>query len=474
MKRKWIWLPICLLVLLVAAGAVFLKQDQAPYTLTLDLTGDTVMVCEKGQTFQDPGAWALGTDNHGNVSQVEVVCAGQVDTQVPGVYRLQYQAQFHDRICTAYRDVHVVESLDPVITLIADPDSYTLPGQPYQEEGFSATDWRDGDITGLVQRTEENGIVTYTVTSSTGRTATVQRVIRYDDPAGPELELLGGADFLAPAGFPFEDPGVVALDNADGDLTDSVIVEGSVDIYHPGIYPLTYSVTDSWGNTTVAVRNVRVEPTLTNPSISTGKVIYLTFDDGPGNHTGRLLDILAKYDVKATFFMNYTGAIGYASRIAAEGHAIGNHTASHNFAKIYSSEEAFWNDLYYMQSVLKDLTGQTTYLVRFPGGTSNSVSKAYNQGIMTRLAQQLRDQGYRYFDWNVDSNDAGGATTAEEVFYNVTSGISGRKTAVVLQHDVHGFSVDAVESIIIWGLANGYTFLPLDMSSPGCAHSPRN
>lgn len=474
MKRKWIWLPICLLVLLLVAGAVYLKKGTEQYGLTMNMAGDSVMAFEVGQIFRDPGAQALGTDRHGNVSAVDVECTGQVDTQTPGVYRLCYQAQFHGQVCTAYRDVYIVESLDPVITLIANPEGYTLPGTAYQEEGYHATDWRDGDITHLVQRIEKEDTVTYTVTNSAGRTATVQRVINYDDPIGPELELLGGAELVAPAGFPFEDPGVLAIDNADGDVTALVISEGQVNIYKPGVYPITYTVTDAWGNTTVAVRNVHVEATLKNPPVSTGKVIYLTFDDGPGNHTGRLLDILAKYDVKATFFMNYTGAIGYASRIAAEGHAIGNHTASHNFAKIYSSEEAFWNDLYYMQSVLADLTGQTTYLVRFPGGTSNSVSKAYNQGIMTRLSQQLRDQGYRYFDWNVDSNDAGGATTAEEVFCNVISGISGKKTAVVLQHDVHGFSVDAVESIIIWGLANGYTFLPLDMSSPGCAHSPKN
>jgi hypothetical protein len=93
---------------------------------------------------------------------------------------------------------------------------------------------------------------------------------------------------------------------------------------------------------------------------------------------------------------------------------------------------------------------------------------------MTRLTQAVKDQGFRYFDWNVDSDDAGNTTTAEGVVQNVIKGIQNRDVSVVLQHDIKSYSVDAVEEIIIWGLQNGYTFMPLEQNSPKCEHEVRN
>lgn len=470
MRKKWILWVVLLLCIAVACGAVTLWLQLNRYCISLKLLGQTSMAVEVGEAFEDPGAEGFGSDMIGMDEYLSVTCEGDVDTDTVGVYRLSYRTQFHGQVATAYRDVHVVESLDPVITLTEVEGWYTLPGTEYQEEGFTATDWHDGDITDLVIRKAEQNAITYTVTNSAGRTSEVRRDICYEDPLAPEIVLLGGEEIVVAAGQPFLEPGFSASDNADGDMTGLVQVEGAVDVYRPGDYTLTYSATDSFGNTAAVRRTVKVEIAQTNPGSSTGKIIYLTFDDGPSDDTGRLLDILAKYDVKATFFLVNTGNIGIASRIAAEGHTVAIHTATHNFSYIYSSEDAYYADLYRMQSIIAELTGQTTYLMRFPGGSSNSVSAAYSQGIMTRLTQSVRERGFQYFDWNVDSNDAGGAQTAEEVFQNVIRGVEGKNTAIVLQHDTKSFSVDAVESIIIWGLANGYTFLPLTSGSPSCSH----
>lgn len=474
MRKRWVWILTILLCAALLAFATGCGAKADRYSLTMHLSGDAVMAIEIGQTFDDPGAQAQGHDSRRGTTDVAVACEGQVDNRTPGVYRLTYRAEYQGNVSTAYRDVHVVESLAPTITLVSDPDAYTLPNTVYQEEGFRATDWHDGDITHLVQRTEGDGVVVYTVTNSAGLTTTVQRVITYNDPVAPELTLLGDAEMTVTAGKPYAEPGYQATDNVDGDLTQLVQVTGEVDAYRPGTYLLTYTVTDSWGNTATVQRSILVELPQNDPTASTGKIIYLTFDDGPGPDTGRLLDILAKYNVKASFFLVNTGAIGIATRIADEGHTVAIHTATHNFAKIYASEEAYFADLYRMQSIIEELTGQTTYLIRFPGGSSNTISANYNKGIMTRLVREVRARGFRYFDWNVDSNDAGGATTADEVFNNVINGIQGKKTAIVLQHDVHSFSVDAVERIIVWGLANGYTFLPLTEDSPSCAHGTYN
>jgi peptidoglycan/xylan/chitin deacetylase (PgdA/CDA1 family) len=156
-------------------------------------------------------------------------------------------------------------------------------------------------------------------------------------------------------------------------------------------------------------------------------------------------------------------------RAAAEGHTVAVHTATHRFNDIYASEEAFFQDFEYMQSVIESYTGQKPMILRFPGGSSNTISN-FNKGIMTRLVKCVKDYGLRYFDWNVDSGDAGGAGTTWEVFQNVVNGIGNMQVAVVLQHDTLGYSVDAVEQIILWGIENGYTFAPLTMDSPACEH----
>ena len=126
-----------------------------------------------------------------------------------------------------------------------------------------------------------------------------------------------------------------------------------------------------------------------------------------------------------------------------------------------------------MQDSITALGGKKTTLVRFPGGSSNTVS-SFNPGIMTRLAQALTDMGYQYFDWNVSSGDAGETTSTDQVFENVVSGIRNRDVSIVLQHDIKGYSVAAVERIIVWGLANGYTFLPLEPTSPTAHHRINN
>ena len=93
---------------------------------------------------------------------------------------------------------------------------------------------------------------------------------------------------------------------------------------------------------------------------------------------------------------------------------------------------------------------------------------------MTAITASCDTLGYSYCDWNVDSNDAGGASTSSEVAANVIEGIQDHNISYVLQHDIKKFSVDAVEEIIQWGLSNGYTFLPLTSSSPMCHHRVHN
>lgn len=292
-----------------------------------------------------------------------------------------------------------------------------------------------------------------------------------DETNAPTLTLIGNAEVTTDAYTPFTDPGCTAQDAQGNDLTGSITTDGTVSTNTPGDYTIHYQVTDAAGNTASAERVVHVKAA----EVPTDKVIYLTFDDGPSAYTQQLLDVLEKYNVKVTFFTthafpDYEDMIG---KEYAAGHSVAIHSYTHDYDKIYASSDAYWEDLQAQQDVIVAQTGQETKLVRFPGGSSNTVSD-FNPGIMTTLAQQLHDKGYEYFDWNVSSGDAGETTSTDQVVENVISGIQSCSVSVVLQHDSKDYSVAAVERIIQWGQENGYTFLPLRLDSPNAHHNINN
>ncbi len=208
--------------------------------------------------------------------------------------------------------------------------------------------------------------------------------------------------------------------------------------------------------------------------VKSDKVIYLTFDDGPGPYTEKLLRYLRQYDVKATFFVTNQSPryIHLLKTMADDGHAIGVHTLTHNW-NIYSSEEKYMKDFNAMHKIIKDETGIDTKIFRFPGGTNNTVSRSYSRGIMTRLAKKMTAEGYYYFDWNVDCYDTSGYNSTQ-IANTTIAQIKNRKTSIVLMHDIKNSTVESVKRIIEFGLANGYTFEVLDENSPAIRFSPAN
>lgn len=204
-----------------------------------------------------------------------------------------------------------------------------------------------------------------------------------------------------------------------------------------------------------------------------GNVIYLTFDDGPSKYTQELLDVLDRYNVKVTFFVTNSGYTDMIGEEYRRGHSVGIHSASHDYDEIYASQDAYFADFEKMSDIIYEQTGERTKLLRFPGGSSNRVS-SFNPGIMTTLTEAVQERGYQYFDWNVLSGDAGETTDTDEVVRRVTEGCKDFTSSVVLQHDIKGFSVAAVERIIQWGLENGYTFERLTVDSPSAHHRINN
>ncbi|MBR7089777.1 MAG: polysaccharide deacetylase [Lachnospiraceae bacterium] len=178
--------------------------------------------------------------------------------------------------------------------------------------------------------------------------------------------------------------------------------------------------------------------------------VYLTFDDGPSIYTDDILDILAAYDVKATFFVvgrENTASYARYLRIIEEGHTLGMHSYSHVYSDIYASPESFAADTERIRSLLEDVTGYSPVFYRFPGGSSNDVSAT----DMHELEDYLSSQGIVYFDWNVSSGDAGKTPLSpDQIINNALQGIESRDTTVILFHDTAAkrSTVYALPSII--------------------------
>lgn len=180
------------------------------------------------------------------------------------------------------------------------------------------------------------------------------------------------------------------------------------------------------------------------------KEVYLTFDDGPSSNTGAILDILKAYDVKATFFV--VGKTDEASkavyrRIVEEGHTLGMHSYSHRYEEIYASKESFVRDLTALQEYLYEVTGVWPRYYRFPGGSSNTVSKV----DMQELVAWLHENDIRYFDWNTASGDAvNGQLSKEEIVENSLEKLDSQERSMILLHDAaeKKTTVEALPEII--------------------------
>lgn len=178
--------------------------------------------------------------------------------------------------------------------------------------------------------------------------------------------------------------------------------------------------------------------------------VYLTFDDGPSSNTGRILDILAEYDVKATFFVVGKEEEKYQplyNRIVQEGHTLAMHSYSHKYNEIYQSIDSYAADLNKLQEFLYDTTGVWCRYCRFPGGSSNTVSSV----DMHDLIAYLDEQDMTYFDWNISSGDAASAyISPEDIIRNCMGNIEDFDEAMILMHDASNkdSTVEALPALI--------------------------
>ncbi len=280
------------------------------------------------------------------------------------------------------------------------------------------------------------------------------------------LSLLGEEELDWPCGVPYEEPGYIAMDEGGADRSADVSVEGELVCWKSGVQELSYRFTDKNGKEHSALRRVNFVPAELEEEVPTQKVIYLTFDDGPCANTPGILELLDKYDAKATFFIiakendyNYL-----LPEMEAQGHSIGVHCHDHSYGTIYASEEAYFNDFMAAQAIYYENLGHYASLSRFPGGgaTANSYFARTVDGGLEQIEQRLLDMGVRYFDWNIQESE----TSTIDTFYTFRNNTPKQEMPIFLQHDARDYSIAALEEMLKWGTENGYEFCAISDTTP--------
>jgi peptidoglycan-N-acetylglucosamine deacetylase len=229
------------------------------FNINIIVNGKENETIEYGDTYTEEGASASYNTLSFKNKSVDVSISGEVDCSKLGTYHIHYKAKKGFLSSTKTREVKVVDTAAPVIELNTVEGYYPKTGEAYKEEGFTATDNYDGDITDKVTRHEKDNVVTYTVSDSSGNKTTVTRTVEYNDGIAPSLTLNGDSHVTIKAGTKYKDTGAAATDSHGNDISDSITVSGEVKNYRSGDYTLTYTATDKFGNTNSIGRTVTVE-----------------------------------------------------------------------------------------------------------------------------------------------------------------------------------------------------------------------
>ncbi len=186
--------------------------------------------------------------------------------------------------------------------------------------------------------------------------------------------------------------------------------------------------------------------------------IYFTFDDGPSQNTYNILHYLDKYNVKATWFVvpsRTDWCYSALKSISNSGHTIGIHSATHDYEKIYASVEAFLADFYEAWDIVRDATGQTPQIFRFPGGSKND----FNEDTRDDIIKEMTRRGFRFYDWNVESGDVDDATW-QQMYNSIPRDCHEVKRPVILMHDSanRDNTVYVLEDVLKVLIGEGYRF----------------
>lgn len=202
------------------------------------------------------------------------------------------------------------------------------------------------------------------------------------------------------------------------------------------------------------------------------KMVFLTFDDGPTiENTGDILDILKSKDVKATFFVlgvnleKSSKAKELLKREITEGHAIGNHTVTHNTKKLYLDNKVnvieFMGEIHKNNEIMRSILGNDfdSKVVRMPGGYMSR--KIHKDPNLKELDNAFQQEGFNSIDWNAENGDAKGKEYSKEEMINwVKSTSKKREKVILLMHDAYGKTKtkEVLPEVIDYFKTEGYEF----------------
>jgi peptidoglycan/xylan/chitin deacetylase (PgdA/CDA1 family) len=185
---------------------------------------------------------------------------------------------------------------------------------------------------------------------------------------------------------------------------------------------------------------------------------FLTIDDGPWpQSTPRLLEVLDQLQIPATFFLigNHVSRFPeLAKAIQTHDHTIANHTFTHDYRRLYSSDEIFYAEVDQTTQLLKTLGLDPQLVVRPPGGFR----------LDSALRRALEQAGYQVLYWNLSPEDAYAGQTVDQLLQRVRSQLSVMKASeqplVLLLHDRWPHTAEALPEIVAAVEEAGYRFLP--------------
>lgn len=457
MKKKvlFIILGICLFLLISATTAFLIIRSK----INLTLNGKSRVNVRVFEVYNDPGAYLKIGKKPVKKEKYKIKVTGKYNTNKVGMYKVDYDVIYHGKELHETRIIAVYDDVNPEITLNQEKVEKDFCTKKYKQEiKYTATDNYDGDITDKVNVTEEEDKIIYSVTDSNKNTTIKEVTVDYGVKPSNKFSLNGSAKTYVILNKDYNEQGASYVDGCGKKIDKEIKISGTVDTKVLGEYKITYEVDGEKPITRTVI--VREQP---------HKIIYLTFDDGPGANTKKVLAALDKYDVKATFFVtNQFSKYQYLIKEEYEkGHAVGVHTLTHSW-NIYNSVDDYINDFNAMNEIVKNQTGSYTKIFRFPGGSGNTVSKKHASGVVTAIAEEMTNRGYKYFDWNLSSGDAaGGKITSQKIINNVLNKVDNCSyNCVILFHDYKSPTANAIEPILKELVNRGYEFKTLNENSP--------
>ena len=476
MKKLWIILSGILGTLLILAGLFFIEESFTEVTLY----GSNPIETTINEEYIDKGFDLFHNGKLISKDNYSYKVNDNINTKEFGEYKITYDVNYHLRKYHLERIVNVVDNIGPVITFDFEKiEKDYCTKKDKKEFKYSALDNYDGDVTENVIREDKDDEVIFKVSDAAGNITINNIPIDYGTIPNNSIRLNGDNPTYIKINNSYTEKGANYYDGCGNKLDEKVAITGSVDTKKEGDYTITYSVSDGTKTTRKVVVYKAASGNYNNgrTSISgngNGKVLYLTFDDGPGVYTQKILNTLAKYNVKATFFVTNQFP-GYTYLIKNEyqaGHTVAVHTYTHNY-NIYKSVDSYLNDFNKMNNVIEKYTGSKSKIFRFPGGSSNTVSRNYARGVVKQIANQMTNMGYVYFDWDVSSGDASNASRTK-IYNNVINGASWCSKCVILMHDIKANTANELDNILKTLTSKGYRFGTLSTSSPVCHHSIAN